>query len=57
MSSFTTKTASLAKEIADAQARLALYQTQLEAEFTAMDSTVSTNRALFEQVGGTGSFV
>jgi flagellar hook-associated protein 2 len=57
MSSFTTKTASLAKEISDAQARLAMYQAQLEAEFTAMDSTVSTNRALFEQVGGTGSFV
>ncbi len=57
ISAFTQKTSALAKEITEAQARLAIYQTQLQAEFTAMDTTVSTNRALFEQVGGTGNFV
>ncbi len=57
LSSFTAKTATIAKEISDAQARLTQYQAQLEAEFTAMDSIVSTNRALYEQVGGSDKFV
>ena len=57
LSAYTSETANLAKEVAEAQARLKQYQTQLQAEFAAMDSIVSTNRALYEQVGGADKFV
>jgi flagellar hook-associated protein 2 len=57
ISSYTQRSASMAKDIAAMQARLDAYQTMLQAEFTAMDTVVSTNRALYEQVGGTDKFV
>jgi flagellar hook-associated protein 2 len=39
------------------QARIEQYQTTMQQEFDAMDTTVNEERALFSEVGGTGEFV
>jgi hypothetical protein len=39
------------------QARIAMYQTQLQAEFSNADETVNNERSLFTDVGGTGTFM
>jgi flagellar hook-associated protein 2 len=39
------------------QARIAQYQTLLQSEFSTADETVNTDRTLFSDVGGTGTFM
>jgi flagellar hook-associated protein 2 len=57
INSFTSETESLTTQESALQARITQHQTQLEAEFTSMETTVQTEKGLFSDLGGTGTFV
>jgi flagellar hook-associated protein 2 len=53
----TNRTSEVSKQETAMQARIATYQTTLQAEFSAADETVNNERSLFTDVGGTGTFM
>ena len=54
---FTARTKAIVLREADLQRRLDAYTAHLKVQFAAMDQEVTKQRALFSQVGGTGTFV
>jgi flagellar capping protein FliD len=54
---YQTRNTSLATQVTSMQARVATYQTQLQTEFSNMDQTVNTERSLYQEVGGSGTFM
>jgi flagellar hook-associated protein 2 len=57
ISMYQTRNTSLATQVTSMQARVATYQTQLQTEFSNMDQTVNTERSLYQEVGGSGTFM
>jgi flagellar hook-associated protein 2 len=57
LATFTARTKAITVHMADMQRRLDAYTAQLKAEFAAMDQEVTKQRALFNEVGGSGTFV
>jgi flagellar hook-associated protein 2 len=57
VSRFNARASSLDKSISTAQRRLDAYQAQLEAKFNSASTTITSNRSLYSQVGGTGKFI
>jgi flagellar hook-associated protein 2 len=55
--SFATRVTSLTSQESATQARIATYQKQIQAEFTAMETTVQAEKTDFTNLGGTGTFV
>jgi flagellar hook-associated protein 2 len=54
---FQTQSTGIKTQETAMQARIAMYQTQLQAEFSNADETVNDERSLFTDVGGTGTFM
>jgi flagellar hook-associated protein 2 len=54
---FQTQSTGIKTQETAMQARIAMYQTQLQAEFSNADETVNNERSLFTDVGGTGTFM
>jgi len=57
VTSFTNRVTNLTKQQANLQAQVATYQKTLQAQFSAMESTVQSKKTDFFNLGGTGTFV
>ncbi len=55
--SYANQVKSLQGQETSLQARIAQYQTQLQAEFSAMEQSVQSDKTDFTSLGGTGTFV
>jgi flagellar hook-associated protein 2 len=57
INSLDAKNRTLTTEEAAMQARITQYQNQLQAEYSNMEQTVQSDKTLFSDLGGTGTFV
>jgi hypothetical protein len=54
---YQNRTTEISTQETAMQARIAQYQTLLQSEFSTSDELINTDRTLFTDVGGTGTFM